>query len=216
MNKYLDVAYGDYKNTDYPIYLVYHLLRKYYNYFTLDIYSLLDVGCGKKEYTEAFKYFCLDAWGIDRDVDFDFEKDKFKMPDNKFDGIFCKSVIEHIKNTDFFLSEILRVMKDGAKAVILTPAWEYNYKWFYDDPTHIKPFCRKGLQDAMRLAGFRNVSVKYFYHLPFTWHYDIMKIIPKMIRLLPDNWRWKNKEETVHNILIRFSKEVQLLAVGVK
>jgi len=226
MSKYLDVIYNR-EEENYPEILVDHLLRNYVGWDSPSGYvgkTLLDIGCGTEIESNLFRKYGLRVNGIDRDWGCydetwryrDLNIDKLPWEYVYFDFIFSKSTIEHIYNTEHLLSEAYRVLKPGGKAIFLTPAWEYNYKWFYDDPTHIKPFCRKGLQDALKIAGFKNVEVEYFYHLPYTWQYDIAKLIPKMIRLLPDNLRWKNEEETEHRVWIRFSKEVQLLAVAEK
>ncbi len=211
---YLDIIYNDRKKTNYPEKLIYHIIAKE-SLYSLDT-KILDVGCGDKTFTNEFNKMNIQCIGIDTPR-INFEKDTFPYPDNTFDCIFCKSVIEHISNTNHFLTEIYRTLKTKGKIIILTPAWEYNYRWFYDDPTHIKPFHRKGLQDALKINDFKHVNVEYFYHLPFTWKYPkISKLVTNIISLLPDNLRWKNEEETQHNILIRFSKEVQLYGVGIK
>ena len=81
---------------------------------------LLDLGCGKGLQALAFSsYFdisrldlSLDAKNIfenqNKIIDLktaDFETDIYPFEDNKFDVVFSKSVIEHINNTDHFLSE---------------------------------------------------------------------------------------------------------------
>ncbi len=216
--KYNDVIYGDYPESDYPRELASHIFDNYLFIPGERDWSLLDVGCGNGTHMDAFKRFIRigPVCGVDRKDGVDFEKDCFPYPNNSFKFIFCKSVIEHIKNTDFFLYQCYRVLKPGGKIVFLTPSWEYNSKWFYDDYTHVHPFCRKGLQDALKINNFKNVKVDYFYHLPITWHFSEFKLLAKLIRLLPDSLRWKDKEETKHNVFIRFCKEVQLLAHATK
>lgn len=229
--QYQDVIYSNYPESKYPKALAYYL---YNTYFNKRIAKLLDVGCGDGTYVKEFSRWITDVYGIEREVrkkinkkeekdyniwhnqKLDFNKSILPYEDNTFDFVFSKSVIEHVYNTDHFLSEIRRVLKPGGKVLILTPSWEYNSKWFFDDYTHIKPFHRKGLQDALRINYFRSVEVDYFYHIPLFWKKKYLTILAKFVRILPDKLRWKDKEETRHRVWIRFCKDVQLLAIGVK
>jgi len=77
---------------------------------------ILNLGCGE------------DLYGTDR-IDFvktsattkvcDFEK-KLPFKENTFDEVYCKSVLEHIRNLKTFLDEIYRVLKSGGKLYIRT------------------------------------------------------------------------------------------------
>jgi len=213
MKKYHDVIYGSYKKSRYPWQLAYYIQRTYLN--SLPPTDFLDLGCGKGEYVEEFGKMLRNAVGIDSEVD--FNKDPLPYEDNSFNVVFSKSVVEHISNTQHLLKEAYRVLKPNGKIVLLTPSWEYNHRWFYDDPTHIKPFCRKGLQDALLLTNFKDVDVDYFYHLPWVWDNKCMRGFATLVRkITPDSWRWKDKEEQHMNVFIRFCKEVQLLAIGTK
>ena len=241
---YHEVVYGNYKKSNYPEQLAIYLERKCFskcwsyidslsNPFDLAPITLLDLGCGDKTYVNEFNKLGFKTVGIDSStatvsgrhmVDdvmdyykrpFDFNKDKLPYKNNSFDIVFTKSVIEHIGNTEYFLKEAYRVLKEDGILVVLTPAWEFNYRWFYDDPTHVKPFHRKGLQDALKMSGF-DVDVEYLYHLPFFWKYPKLKFLASLVRLLPDDWRWKDFEQQHMNVGIRFCKEVQLLAIAYK
>ena len=242
MDKYQEVVYGNYKVSHYPRKLGWKLIWDHMREAERTETNgrpkgskILDVGAGDGTYVRCFNSYGFQAYGIEANVNFkyhipsnkivatlnkeilDFNKDKLPYEDNTFDYVFSKSVIEHVYNTEFFLSEIKRVLKPKGKLLILTPAWDYNYRWFYDDPTHVKPFNHKGLQDALRLADFKQVKVKYFYHLPFVWKYTKLGTwITRIIRLLPDEWRWWDWEQQKMNVLIRFSKEVQLLGIAEK
>lgn len=146
----------------------------------------------------------------------DIEKDRFPFKDNFFDFVFSKSVLEHVRNTDNFLRETLRVLRPSGIAVLLTPDWKSEVKFFGDEYTHVKPFTRKGLQNALKINGFSKVKSDYFLQLPFIWKYPYLKFIPRIISFLPDVLKYKDKEETQSRKLIRFSKEIMLIAVGVK
>ena len=212
MNNYCQVVYGSYKPSTFDGKLVGYLVKKY---GWKKGQAVLDVGCGTGKYMREFAAHEFIPAGVDIDT-CNFEQ-KIPVADNSCQYIFCKSVIEHIQNADKFISELYRILKPGGQIVILTPAWEYNYKWFYDDYTHIKPYYRKGLQDALRIHNFKKVNVEYMYYLPFVWKHKWLEIVPKIIDKITSNKdRWKDKEETQANNLVRFSKEIQLIGVGTK
>jgi len=146
----------------------------------------------------------------------DIEKDLFPFEDNYFDCIFSKSVLEHVNNTDNFLTESLRVLKPGGIAVLMTPDWGSQYKFFWDDYTHVKAFTRKGLQDALVINGFENVACIRFLQLPIVWKYPWIKAFTRIVALLPDTLKWKDSNEKKFRRFIRFSKEEMLLASGYK
>jgi SAM-dependent methyltransferase len=198
--------------------------------------NVLDVGCGDNTYLEQGFWAFHDARGIDckslykrrmgmyakgkighvvLETSIDFNKDALPYEDDSFDIVFTKSTIEHIHNTDHFLKELLRVLKPGGLLIVLLPSWEHNWRDFYNDYTHVKPFHRKGLQDALKINGFKDVVVDYHYHLPWVWDRPWMVPIAKAMALL---WpfKWRNREQNIHRPNIRFSQEVQLLGVGTK
>lgn len=59
------------------------------------------------------------------------------MPDNYFDFVLCFQVIEHIKDSDFLLKEIKRVLKDNGKLIISTPN---KKKSLTKNPWHVREY----------------------------------------------------------------------------
>jgi len=191
-------------------------------------FKLLDIGSGKGNHLVGFSRRGIETYGIDKrdecvnvlkdfDIrDCDIEKDKFPFKDNYFDFVFSKSVLEHVNNTDNFLSETLRVLKPGGIAVMMTPDWKSQKNFFWDDYTHVKAFTRKSLQNAFKMNNFSNVICEYFLQLPVLWKHGWLKPFIFIISFLPDCLKWGDKEESNPRKLIRFSKEKMLLVAGVK
>lgn len=234
MGSYLDTIYftDEYAEDAYPQRLCNHIFENYLSDSMVRQPArgerLLDIGSGKGNHLVGFSRCGYEVYGLDKRKecveilkDFtvkecDIEKEPFPYEDNTFDRIFSKSVLEHVWNTDNFLNETLRVLKPGGRVVLITPAWESQYKLFWDDYTHVKAFTRKSLQNAMKINGFQNVKVTMFLQLPFIWKYPYLRFITRLISLLPDSLKWKDDEQSDARKLIRFSKEKMLLAVGEK
>jgi len=231
MSDYLETIYfrEEYSETAYPQKLCDHLIERYFDAGDgVEGKTLLDIGSGKGNHLVGFSRRGMTVCGLDkrdecvevlRDFDIrscDIEREPFPFEENTFDFVYSKSVLEHVTNTDNFLKEALRVLKPGGKAVLMTPDWRSQHEFFWDDYTHVKPFTRKGLQDAMWINGYTDVQCHYFLQLPVVWKYPWMRIVTKIISLLPDSWKWRDHDEKDFRPLIRFSKEKMLLVEGVK
>jgi len=196
-----------------------HLADKYYKSRTG---KLLDVGCGRGEYVEIFNKLGFDAYGVDLEATadktkrVDLETESIPYPDNFFNFIMCKSVIEHIRNVYHLMDEMYRVLKPGGKIVIMTCDWRTVYKIFYLDVDHKTPFMTWSLRDLLLRYDLKNVKAEYFYCLPYTWKSEFLHFIPRLIAfLIPIDF-----SPTVKlNFLIKqikFSRERQILGYGEK
>lgn len=96
--------------------------------------KVLDVGCGRNKFP--------DAVGIDyaanstADVMHDLNIFPYPIPDNEFEVILCRNVIEHVPNVVGLMEEIHRVGRSKADVVITTPHFSSLYS--YQDPTHVR------------------------------------------------------------------------------
>jgi ubiquinone/menaquinone biosynthesis C-methylase UbiE len=75
--------------------------------------------------------------------------------DNSFDIIICNHVLEHIPDDRLAMSELYRVMKKGAWAILQVPI-DYNRETTYEDFTITTPEGREkffGQNDHVRIYG---------------------------------------------------------------
>ena len=225
--RYLEVTYSPERapKGTYPHLLAAWLLETVYK----KPGRLLDLGCGRGDHLEAFAGLGFEVAGVDISAGApelsrvatvkvaDLEKDPLPFPAASFDFVFSKSVIEHMRHPSQLLAKAREALKSGGIAVIMTPSWAHTY-WgpFYIDHTHVTPFTAPSLLDAMTISGFESSEVSHFYQLPFLWRYPFLRPLSRLIATLPLPYRPYKPAPWPEglNKLIRFSKEVMLLAVG--
>ena len=223
MSDYLSIEYSNEKRplTDYPSKLADYVVRT----FNLESgQSILEVGCGRCELLSHFGKFGFDIHGIDNAVSaVDFARlanAKFELIEfrpemstpifggKKFDVIFTKSFIEHVVESEAFFHWCNDLLVEGGKIISLTPDWESNYKIFYDDFTHIKPFTETSLNQILEATGFKDIQVFRFRQLPSTWNSKTMRVLARLTALFASH-RSKNK-------WLRWSRELMIASVGIK
>ena len=157
----------------------FNTVNKLLNFNEKDLISkdkkVLDVGSGDK----AFFNLCLkkkiDISEIDGSAGIDFETDKLSFENESFEIVIFNAVIEHLYNPNLVLSEIYRVLKKGGILITTAPNYHYNYKYFYDDPTHVHPYTPESLIKVLEMNNFTknfvypflvNKSINYW-KIPF-------------------------------------------------
>lgn len=224
--RYLELTYDPARlpKTAYPRRLATELARR------LDAPGrLLDVGCGRGDFLDAFKGLGFDVAGVDispaapglaggHEVKVaDLESEPLPYPEGVFDYVFSKSVLEHTRKPVRVLGQMREALRPGGVAIVMVPAWETGYRGaFYIDHTHVTPFTLPSLEDAVRLAGFEVVSGEYFYQLPMLWGRPWLKPLIWLIAAMPLPYRPMRKAPWPDglNKLIWFSKELMLLVVA--
>lgn len=228
-SSYIDHIYDEARKpkSHYPAQLAAHLRDSWYK----NTGSLLDVGCGRGDMLSALFDAGYSVAGVDLSPTSiesckphpikiaNLETEPFPYGDESFDYIFSKSVIEHLNQPLPFLKQTLRVLKPEGNAIIMTPSWIHN-QWgpFYIDFTHVRPFTKPSLRDAMQMAGFKNVRVSHFRQLPFLWRHPWMTPAIQLLAQLPLRYQPMHeiKLPVKLNTLFRFSKEVMLIGIGNK
>ena len=232
MSNYLETIYfrDEYSEEAYPQKLCDHLVENIFKKYYGDTNgkTLLDIGSGKGNHLVGFSRRGIKCFGLDKrdecieildkfDIrECNIETEPFPFEENSIDIVYSKSVLEHVTNADNFLCQALRVLKPGGLAVLMCPDWGTQYKIYWDDYTHVKAWTRKGLQNAMIMHGFSNVDCSLFRQLPILWKYPFLRFLGDLTSILPESFKWKDKEESVFREWIRFSKEKMLLATGIK
>lgn len=219
-NNYLKVVYNakDRPFTEYPDKLTHYLAERYE---LKEGNKILDLGCGRGEFLRGFMQCGLKGFGVDRgdsakqicpeaEIIISDLEEALPYPDNYFDYVYSKSVIEHFYYPEKLVSEIYRILKPGGIVITMTPDWETVYKTFYEDCTHRTPFTRTSLRNIFLINGFDSVLCEKFRQLPFIWRYPLAWPLCSLIAFLTPKGLKK------HSKLVRFSKEIMLLCSATK
>ena len=118
---------------------------------------VVDLGCGDRFLETPFREAGLDYIGLDADT-VDFEEDKFPLEDESAELIVSLAVLEHLRDPSLFLSEIYRCLAPDGVLFLSTPNFRIDYRNFYNDPTHVKPYTPTSLEGILGLYGFSKVS----------------------------------------------------------
>ena len=148
-----------------------NLIKTFFNQDIKSFKKILDLGAGDKTFSRVVKENGIDSVGLDIQ-DIDLENQKINFENEHFDLVTGISLIEHIFNPTNFLTESFRVLKKDGFLILVTPDWEYNFKNFYNDPTHIRPYTQKSLKFLLKSFG-----------------YDQIKIVPWLV--CKPSWLWK-------------------------
>jgi SAM-dependent methyltransferase len=217
---YVTVVYNeeDRPFTQYPDKLARYLFLRYK---LLKGSKILDLGCGRGEFLRGFIRCGLKGYGVDQstiakaicpeaEILQSNLEDSLPYPNNYFDVVFSKSVLEHFYYPEKLVMEIYRVVNSGGLVITMVPDWEAVYKIFYDDYTHRTPFTINSLKDIFIINGFDDVKVEKFRQLPFLWSLPYLQPFCSIVALLAPRYL------RPYSKLVKFSQEIMLLSTAVK
>lgn len=95
---------------------------------------VLDLGCGPNKKEGRIGIDRLDLPGVDIVADINEGFPYFS--DHSIDEIHSKSLFEHVENLEFFMREIVRVLKKTGKNYLFVP--HFSNPYYYSDYTHTK------------------------------------------------------------------------------
>ncbi len=222
MRDFVDVTYDESRLPlcSYPNKLARYLFERYQLKIGI---KFLDIGCGRGEFLRGFIECGVQGHGVDRSRTAerycpeaelrtaDLENEKLPYPDNYFDVIFSKSVIEHFYYPEKIVKEMFRVLKPGGVANTMCPDWYFNVRIYFEDYTHRTPFMQSSLRDIQLIHGFDNVKVERFRQLPILWgNGRVLTPLAEVTRIFTLSFLRK------HSKWVRFSKEIMLLSSSTK
>jgi ubiquinone/menaquinone biosynthesis C-methylase UbiE len=139
--------------------------------------KILDIGCGRGFYADAFngigyKAYCIDKESCRKDIiAVDLEKEKIPFPKNFFDYLFCKTVIAQLSDPIHMLMECRRILKKGGKFFILETDYKSSMKRFWNDFLNKRPYTKESIKGLLEANGFKILKITSFRNVPFIWRY---------------------------------------------
>lgn len=138
--------------------------------------TVLDIGSGDGSFHMACKKKGLVSHKLDY-PEFDAERNYIMFEPKTIDLITLNAVIEHIKDPSHIMTEIYKVLSPKGKVIIRTTNFRMDYKNFYNDVTHVKPYTPESLKMLLELSGFKVTFCEpglilksdFWYTIPFKW-----------------------------------------------
>ena len=175
---------------DLQILTIYKDIKRHLPYYSGNV---LDVGCGQSPYrfllnSKESVYFGIDVsdsckFDYNNAAVMHFDGENIPFCDEKFDGLICTEVLEHVHNYQKLIGEMYRVMKVGAKGIVTVP-WSARYHYIPHDFFRYTPSALK-----VMFGAFVEVRI-------LARGADVSNIANKLIvlwfrNLLPrEYWRW--------------------------
>jgi SAM-dependent methyltransferase len=89
--------------------------------------------------------------------------------DGAFDVVFASNLLEHLSRDDIALAldEFRRVLRPGARVLLVQPNYRLCSREYFDDYTHLTPLSDRSLSDFLAARGFDVLEVQARF-LPLT------------------------------------------------
>jgi SAM-dependent methyltransferase len=101
---------------DWSLHCILRLLSNY------EFTTVLDIGSGEGEHKKFLQLFGKDVFSVDILKNADYVGDFLEIDfDKEFDVVWCSHVLEHQRNTGFFLDKIYDVLKENGILAITVP-----------------------------------------------------------------------------------------------
>lgn len=169
--------------------------KKYIDFLSLGEDPILDIGCGIGQVVNFITVKERKAYGVDvsplfireakkkgKGKFFLYDGKKLPFPDNFFGAVGCCTVLEHTENPEFFIKEMVRVVKPGGKLVLACP----NFLAVITQGTH--HWHNKGVMQKIKNLISLLIKITQSYLLSSSMGFNFMKpIIRENNEFLPDD-----------------------------
>lgn len=136
--------------------------------------------------TQAQQYEKVQVWDLD-------SPDPLPYPDQYFDAVVAKDILEHLQKPWRTLSEVKRVLR-GEGIVLASVICERGHRT-WSDYTHVRGFTIQSLRQMFQDAGFEVVDIWRMGGVPLTSRLNLIWLVPHLLRLPPLDWLWTSSYE---------------------
>ncbi len=140
---------------------------------------ILDFGCGSGEVLGILKRFGWETYGVEKNEEaanfarskgleiYQHDIDSLDVPNDYFDVVRLRSVLEHLQEPSKILYKIHRVLKPEGQLLLIVPNIEslpakiFKSRWYHlDIPRHLYQFSKNSLGRLLEKHSFRTVSTR--------------------------------------------------------
>lgn len=97
-------------------------------------------------------------------LDLNNKNDFEKIGYNKFDSIMAINILEHVKNDEFALQELYKMLKKNGTLVILVPSHKLLYNIIDESIGHWRRYSKKELEKKIKKNNFK-IEKLYFFNI---------------------------------------------------
>lgn len=155
-------------------------------------YKILDYGCGVKPYEYIFENYSEKYTGVDVGENPHADRriepgEKLPFENEEFDVVLSSQVLEHVENTELYLSECRRVLKHEGILILSTHGtWQ-----FHSAPVDVQRWTSYGLKKLIEKFGFDIVNfipvlgqLALTSQLRLTFYHSFVKEVFKPLKLI--------------------------------
>ena len=181
------------------------LAARYYREFP-GARALLDVGCGTGAFARHRPDPSLRICGVDADVGalaqaaqfeevvcLDLDEGSLPYPNDAFDGVLAKDVLEHLQEPARVVREIHRVLRPGGTVIASLIMARARAVWA--DYTHVRGFTRRSASLLFEDAGFEVEAVWRMGPVPLSNRLRFMDLVPHILRVPGPSQLWATSWE---------------------
>ena len=144
----------------------------------------LDLNADRLERAKQFE--TVQAWDLDSPAALPF-------PDDYFDAVVAKDILEHIQRPWQMLSQVKRVVRPGGYILASVICERGRRTW--DDYTHVRGFTRHSLRQMFTDAGLEVMAIWRMGGVPLTSRMDSIRLVPYLLRFPIFDWIWTSSYE---------------------
>jgi len=124
--------------------------------------------------------------------DLDVEQ-SLPFPDEYFDGIVAKDILEHVQKPWVLLREVRRVLAPGGRVVASVICHRSRHVWA--DYTHVRGFTMSTARQLFSDAGFDVRAVWRMGGVPASARLNSVHLIPLLLTVPVFDWIWTSSYE---------------------
>ena len=181
------------------------LFRRYYSEFG-DARTILDLGCGHGALGRYRPSSDIEVHGIDNDAGaaaaaaayelalcLDVDREDLPYPDESFDAVLAKDILEHLHDPARVVRELHRVLRPAGVVVASVVMAKPRAVWA--DYTHVRGFTQRAARLLFADAGFRVERMWRMGGVPLAERFGFMDAVPTLLRVPGIGWAWASSWE---------------------